>query len=129
MELRFITIMFTVLTVLALFVLFRTYNQDNASFMPPLTKGPDHKDESKLPYQLFPFTASWSSWFYPGAWVDSETSGQRAGKIDKNWNILYHLGGNGPWVQKIDGVIEGSIGPPRGCTVEQVHMVGLGILT
>lgn len=39
------------------------------------------------------------------------------------WSILHHLGGNGPWIQKIDGVITGSYDVPEGCKVEQVHMV------
>lgn len=42
------------------------------------------------------------------------------------WNVLYHVGGNGPWIQKIDGVVEGGIGPPEGCVVEQIHMVCAG---
>ena len=40
-----------------------------------------------------------------------------------DWNILYHLGGNGPWIEKVDGVAHGGIGVPEGCRVEQVHMV------
>lgn len=40
-----------------------------------------------------------------------------------DWNILYHLGGNGPWVEKVIDVVEGGISEPGGCRVEQVHMV------
>lgn len=39
------------------------------------------------------------------------------------WNILYHLGGNGPWIKKVDGVVDGGVDVPEGCKVEQVHMV------
>lgn len=39
------------------------------------------------------------------------------------WNILYHLGGNGPWVEKVDGVATGGIEVPEGCSVDMVHMV------
>ena len=39
------------------------------------------------------------------------------------WDILYHVGGNGPWIQKVDGTLGESIEPPVGCKVEQVHMV------
>lgn len=39
------------------------------------------------------------------------------------WDVLYHVGGNGPWIEKIDGVVEGGIEPPEGCSVEQIHMV------
>lgn len=42
----------------------------------------------------------------------------------EEWNILYHLGGNGPWVEKVDGVLEGGIQVPDGCEVDMAHMVG-----
>jgi len=41
------------------------------------------------------------------------------------WNIFYHLGGNGPWVEKVDGVLDGGIQVPDGCEVDMAHMVGL----
>lgn len=44
--------------------------------------------------------------------------------ITKDWNILYHLGGNGPWVEKVVDVVDGGIAVPDQCVVEQVHMVG-----
>ncbi|KAI5197755.1 phosphoglycerate mutase-like protein [Aureobasidium subglaciale] len=40
-----------------------------------------------------------------------------------DWNIFYHLGGNSPWIPKLDGVVEGGFSPPEGCRVEQVHMM------
>ena len=49
--------------------------------------------------------------------------GQGAGAVTNDWNILYHLGGNGPWVEKVIDVVEGGIAVPKGCEVEQVHMV------
>lgn len=39
------------------------------------------------------------------------------------WNILHHLGGNGPWIKKVDGIVDGGLDLPQGCNVEQVHMV------
>ncbi|TGZ82846.1 phosphoglycerate mutase-like protein [Ascodesmis nigricans] len=39
------------------------------------------------------------------------------------WNILYHLGGNSPWIQKIDDVVEGGFDPPKGCAVDMIHMM------
>lgn len=47
----------------------------------------------------------------------------KGGGITKDWNILYHLGGNGPWIQKIDGTVGDNIGAPESCRVEQVHMI------
>ena len=42
-----------------------------------------------------------------------------------DWNLFYHLGGNGPWIPKSRNITDDSIAPPPGCRVEQVHMVGL----
>lgn len=39
------------------------------------------------------------------------------------WNILHHLGGNGPWIQNTHRVIDGEFDAPEGCKVEQVHML------
>lgn len=41
------------------------------------------------------------------------------------WNHLYHQGGNGPWIQKIDGVVDGGIDVPEGCKIDMVHGVCL----
>lgn len=37
--------------------------------------------------------------------------------------LFYHLGGNGPWIPKVSGTVEGGVQPPEGCHVTQVHMV------
>jgi hypothetical protein len=42
---------------------------------------------------------------------------------DTGWDLFYHLGGNGPWIPKVEGVIHGTLAPPTGCDVDQVHMV------
>jgi len=72
-----------------------------------------------------PHHSSWSSWWHPersdGKVFDHDRG---AGAITKDWNILYHLGGNGPWVEKVIDVVDGGIAVPAGCAVEQVHMVG-----
>jgi len=59
-----------------------------------------------------------SQWQLQSAWTSV--------KARPDWNILYHIGGNGPWIQKIDGVVQEGFGPPAGCHVEQVHMVSMG---
>lgn len=38
-------------------------------------------------------------------------------------DLFHHLGGNGPWIPKINGTVDGGIEPPDGCRVTQVHMV------
>jgi hypothetical protein len=37
--------------------------------------------------------------------------------------MLYHLGGNRPWVEKVIDIIDHGIAPPEGSEVVQVHMV------
>lgn len=58
-------------------------------------------------------------------WICSEyavvpsSTGQEPG-----WNLLHHLGGNGPWIQHASSYgSQSAIEPPEGCKVEQVHMV------
>lgn len=72
-----------------------------------------------------PHHSSWSSWWHPER-SDGNAAEHKlgAGAITKDWNILYHLGGNGPWVEKVVDVVDGGISLPGGCEVEQVHMVG-----
>ena len=60
-----------------------------------------------------------SQWQLQRAWTST--------KAGPDWNILYHIGGNSPWIQKIDDVVESGFGVPAGCQVEQVHMVRRGI--
>jgi hypothetical protein len=64
-----------------------------------------------------PHSSGWSTWFHP----------ERLGPTLSPWrfqerSILHHLGGNGPWIQKVTpGSPENS--PPKHCSVEQVHLV------
>lgn len=71
-----------------------------------------------------PHQSTWSSWWHPQR-TDGvpEEHKQGAGATTHDWNILYHLGGNGPWVEKVIDVVDGGIAVPEGCRVEQVHMV------
>ncbi|TKA55486.1 hypothetical protein B0A49_12081, partial [Cryomyces minteri] len=84
----------------------------------------------QAPPTTSPYASSWGSWLHPQSTrksydvgVGTEGRGQGGGAIGRDWNILYHLGGNGPWVEKVDGIVEGGIGVPDGCRVEQVHMM------
>ncbi|KAH8431548.1 histidine phosphatase family protein [Aspergillus melleus] len=71
---------------------------------------------------LSPRHASWGTWFHPSR--SPSKSSQKPLCDDDDWNLLHHLGGNGPWIEKNDGehVFEG-IGPPERCSIEQVHMM------
>lgn len=70
-----------------------------------------------------PHHSSWSSWWHPQR-NDGNTfdRSRGAGTTTKDWNILYHLGGNGPWVEKVIDVVD-TVTVPDGCQVEQVHMM------
>ncbi|KAF2847723.1 phosphoglycerate mutase-like protein [Plenodomus tracheiphilus IPT5] len=71
-----------------------------------------------------PHHSSWNSWWHPersrGVSLESQVG---AGTTTDDWNILYHLGGNGPWIEKITDVVEGGVAVPEDCVVEQVHMI------
>lgn len=71
-----------------------------------------------------PHHSSWSSWWHPQRNDGNifERS-QGAGATTKDWNVLYHLGGNGPWVEKVIDIVDSGIAIPNGCEVEQVHMM------
>lgn len=59
----------------------------------------------------------WGTWFHPERQTGRVKPEQRAG-----WNLLYHLGGHGPWIRR-SAQNASEIVPPKGCTVDQVHMV------
>ena len=68
-----------------------------------------------------PSYPSWNTWFDPVRYRSNRDSQRQR---ETGWNILYHLGGNGPWIEKIDGDSElQGIAPPEGCSVDQVHLV------
>lgn len=51
------------------------------------------------------------------------------GETQSEWDLFYHLGGNGPWIPKVEGVLHNGLDPPEGCKVDQVHMVLLSSLS
>ena len=56
-------------------------------------------------------------------WWEPGYQGQGHHCRKHEWNILYHLGGDGPWIEKVDGVVKGGITVPEGCQIDMVHMV------
>jgi hypothetical protein len=56
--------------------------------------------------------------------LDAPSWGNPPHHKDK-WNVLYHQGGNGPWIQKFDGVLDGGIELPEGCQVDMAHGVSV----
>ncbi|RMZ79020.1 hypothetical protein DV737_g3652, partial [Chaetothyriales sp. CBS 132003] len=45
--------------------------------------------------------------------------------VNSEWNLFYHLGGNGPWIPKRDRLGDVTDRLPAHCVVDQVHMVCL----
>lgn len=78
-------------------------------------------DLSWLPTLASNFPASFGFNVKPYATTLSNTS--------EEWNLLHHLGGNGPWIPKTTDVVEGGIDPPPGCRIDQIHMVGSHLST
>ena len=79
-----------------------------------------------------PYTGSWRGWWNPHGkswshWFSHHhhdgDGGAGAGWNKNGWNVLYHVGGNGPWIEMRDGIASQAIGPPPSCTVEQVHLM------
>lgn len=78
-----------------------------------------------LPNSLQVVLPSFLQTHHAGWWSKELDQQLKSGsEVDENgWDLLYHLGGNGPWVEKVDGVVEGGIQVPAGCKVDMVHMV------
>jgi len=100
---------------------------DCASADLSLRSNKNHLEISQYEYTGKPHQSSWNSWYHPQRIEHNErlsaSQALRAGVAKGDWNILYHLGGNGPWVEKVVDTVEGGITVPEGCTVEQVHMM------
>ncbi|RVX69343.1 hypothetical protein B0A52_06938 [Exophiala mesophila] len=47
----------------------------------------------------------------------------RSGVNSQDWKLFYHLGGNGPWIPKSHNVAYDQAPLPKGCSVDQVHML------
>ncbi|KAI4721719.1 phosphoglycerate mutase-like protein [Aureobasidium sp. EXF-10727] len=71
---------------------------------------------------------AWLDPTYLQVLLDRWTSDPRVSVLNttknEEWDILYHLGGNGPWIPKVDGIFGDELSVPEGCQIEQVHMVG-----
>lgn len=91
----------------------------SAQTCPTTEQEPKHSGYFEYECAGKPHHASWDSWWHP----QRRSSEQGAGALTKDWNILYHLGGNGPWVEKVHNVVEGGVAVPEECRVEQVHMM------
>ncbi|KAI9879340.1 MAG: acid phosphatase pho5 [Pleopsidium flavum] len=110
-------ITFSALVCLLGFIVFFLTRNSTPSPL-PVTSGVNEPLSLAAFYSKIPYTSSWGSWWHP-----QRSHGRGSSEIGKGWNILYHLGGNGPWIEKIEGVVKGGIGVPKGCRVEQVHMM------
>lgn len=67
-----------------------------------------------------PQGGSWKTWFHPLRESEHYVSKGYA----KSWNLFHHLGGYGPWIEKVDGQGDlADLAPPEGCSIDQVHLV------
>jgi acid phosphatase len=100
-------------------------DSSKASAVTDKPQTPVHENAgAKAAYGDGPLGPSWATWFSPDAVYAGGKPATKGGSMDADWNILYHLGGDGPWVQKTQDVVEGeTVSPPEGCAVEQVHML------
>lgn len=73
------------------------------------------------------FSEHWLSWILRPSQRDSQRAWTNVMNT-RDWNMLYHVGGNGPWIQKMDDVVQEGFDPPKRCKVEQVHMVSRAYL-
>ncbi|KAJ5813662.1 Multiple inositol polyphosphate phosphatase [Penicillium pulvis] len=78
------------------------------------TRGP----QIQVPGAATPHSASWKTWFHP---LQAQPNATR--ESSEEWYLFQHLGGNGPWIEKSGSNDELSIAPPKGCSVDQVHMI------
>lgn len=84
------------------------------------------RPDSESLHPFLPHTASWNTWFHPQRAAVPRPDPPRERR--KGWNILYHLGGYGPWIEKVDGTAStigqgDAVAPPVGCVVDQIHVV------
>ncbi|KAJ5742705.1 uncharacterized protein N7511_011106 [Penicillium nucicola] len=62
---------------------------------------------------------NWKTWLNP-----HQSALPSAIQTSENkWNILHHLGGNGPWIKNIHHGVASSLETPEGCSIDQVHLV------
>lgn len=69
-----------------------------------------------LPPFLQPGQSSW----HPPTNAVKNTS---ACSDDGEWDILYHLGGNGPWIENKLEARVGGVHVPDGCVLDMAHLV------
>jgi hypothetical protein len=53
------------------------------------------------------------------------SSGLCSSILRAGWSLFYHLGGNGPWIRRIDGRYYYDAPLPKKCSIDQVHMVSI----
>jgi acid phosphatase len=90
------------------------YQASKSSFLQSIASSPE---EQSVPS----YFGSWKTWFHPS---QSKATGSKQSLV-KGWNVLHHLGGNGPWIENAGEGAASNLAPPDGCSVDQVHLVCL----
>jgi acid phosphatase len=66
-----------------------------------------------------PWSGNWRTWSNHHE-ATRPSASQPSGEV---WNILHHLGGNGPWIENIHEAAATSYDIPDNCSIDQVHLV------
>ena len=90
------------------------YQASKSSFLQSIASSSEEQSESS-------YFGSWKTWFHPSLSKSPDSKQSLA----KGWNVLHHLGGNGPWIENAGEGPASNLAPPDGCSVDQVHLVCL----
>jgi hypothetical protein len=119
---RFLTVFFAVVCTFVIFSFIWSVSTSDRPSHNIAGQTPS-KSSPFSPYGIAPYAASWKTWYFPDGWAENKHGALNGGKVDEDWNLYEHLGGNGPWIPKRNGIVTNNTAPPEGCTVQQVHMV------
>lgn len=90
------------------------YQASKSSFLQSIASSSEEQSVSS-------YFGSWKTWFHPS---QSKATGSKQPLV-KEWNVLHHLGGNGPWIENAGEGAASNLAPPDGCSLDQVHLVCL----
>ncbi|KAF3017972.1 acid phosphatase pho5 [Penicillium rubens] len=88
------------------------YQASKSSFLQSIASSSEEQSESS-------YFGSWKTWFHPSLSKSPDSKQSLA----KGWNVLHHLGGNGPWIENAGEGPASNLAPPDGCSVDQVHLL------
>ncbi|KAJ6179828.1 hypothetical protein N7519_010289 [Penicillium mononematosum] len=88
------------------------YQASQSSSLQSIASSPEEQSVSS-------YFGSWKTWFHPS---QPKATGSKQSLV-QGWNVLHHLGGNGPWIENAGEGAASNLAPPDGCSVDQVHLL------